>query len=804
MSSIPASAQFFIDGLNKIKNIKFKWGEKSRKAHLELDKKRKVLPEPCSKKMKDLFQTMLDKVDYEKLSTLVSMEFYNMDIMNTMKCLIHSVLESEQDFIDYIKNPNVLGIGGSKQDTLLVFFSALMNGKNRVLAFKYDGEDTLEEGMTGLLALNSLRSVIPTFSWIYGFTKCNLPIFKKENNKYQIVMACNHTVEFNNKDYIGMISEYIEGPTLEDYTKAPSDIRVKETNGKELLSAILTLLYSLKYANQRFEYVHWDLHTKNVLMRKLQNKDSYIYLPDSDEYLWVGDHLATIIDYGFSSFRDKDGEIISRFQRPDLGINPEVSHSPLNDFLKLINGLLYITANNHNKFPSKESNEKLNAVKRLYTMFTGIQNMNDMVEFYKMIAPVYHIFPNHSSTYNIDKFTKYTIDDLIQEIKNMDKTLVVKKKPSVVLSCEKSICLSEDMIESVVMTKSQILTMKEASQMIRRTKGLESSDDRKKLERFVVNYLDELFLKMDKYENVKPEVQLNMIYLFNDLRLIDQALVKLEEIAFKLKDKKLENRIESYKKTLNEWTDIFRSSAIESLDKYDDVLIDKLYGPMKQKFNLVSTLKDNIKSGKGRAKKEDEEEMDIVDITESPIQYSKKKSPQRKQTSSRGKEEVEEGEILEITDSPIMTTYKPPQIFIPGSTRKTPSSRKTLEKMYQDFESTIPLEESMRQMTLGPVMEAEKSTKKRKSESPKSREYNFVVNLEDYERPLMGKKGKFIKTNLNKTKIENMYQFILSNKKIIDGNSQLKTDIIRKAEELKVIDNKYEKLIDQFISRLRI
>ena len=117
---------------------------KRKEIHKFLIQKLNAGLNPCSDRMKKIYLQFLDHINYDELTKLVSKEFYNIQVMKTMTCIVNSVLTSEQDYIDYLTNPNVLKID-SKKLNLLVFFTAFLTGKERILAFKYDREDTLED-----------------------------------------------------------------------------------------------------------------------------------------------------------------------------------------------------------------------------------------------------------------------------------------------------------------------------------------------------------------------------------------------------------------------------------------------------------------------------------------------------------------------------------------------------------------------------------------------------------------------------------------------------------------------------------
>lgn len=819
--------EYYNETLSVLKNSKFPdFKKKGEEVHKYLIEQWKKYPDPCSDRMKNIYLKFLDHIDYEKLSTLVTKQFYNIELMETMTCLVNSVLTSEQDYIDYLTNPTLLKIDPKKLD-LLVFFTAFLNGKDKILTFKYDKENTLEEGMVGLLALNSIRSTIPTFAWIYGFTKCNLPIFTKSGNKYEVVTACRKSVEFGKKDYIGMISEYIKGPTLIDYVKTPQGVNVREVTVKEVLSSLLTILYSLKYANEKFKYVHWDLHQNNVLMRELDSNDSYIYLPDMDEYLWVGKYLATIIDYGLSSF-EYEGEIISKYEFSEYGINPELSTSPLNDFFKLINSLYPITLNDYNKNKTNQiAKDKFKTIQEIYGLFLGTNNANDIFEVEEKSGKNYAIFPN-APKYTIDDFVKKVsknitnIDDIILAVKNISKkqnlNLITKNKPAIVLSCDKTVCIQEAMMEQILMIKNEPIVLQEAKILSSR---LDESDkdyqkDKKILDKFLIDYLDNIYARVNKYINVKPSVNVDMIYLFNDLRLMENQLKILDTIVTETQNRELFDRIQKQKDIIYKLVnDIYISVEKNLKDKSID-------------YHMTTYKPESVKTASYLQLQSDFD--DLINTSKNPPYIPPPKSklpvdplfvPVRQQTAKKSltPESKKEDIVFEIEPSQDVMPSKSTQpsedvsIFMPRkSTRKieqpllrAPSERlksgsSKSERPKSELISSIPLpQREGSSLTMGSSVPVGK-----KESSPESRKNLFVSQLKKYERLLEGQKGTFIKSNLGKTKVKNMYEFVVQNKNVVDSDLRLKADIKKKMELIKNLNDEYIELIDGYMKRLNI
>jgi hypothetical protein len=805
--------------------------EKQKQIHQFLIKKLETgMDNPCSDRMKKIYLQFLDHINYDELTKLVSKEFYNIEVMKTMSCFIHSVLDSEQDYIDYLTRPNVLKF--KDKTNLLVFFTAFLTGKERILAFKYDNEDTLEEGMVGLLGVNSLRAIIPTFAWIYGFTKCNLPVFTKSGNKYEIVTACQQKVGYGKKDYIGMISEYVNGPTLIDYIRTPQSVNVKESGLKELLSALLTILYSLKYANEKMKYVHWDLHQNNVLMRELNVNNAYIYLPDENEYLWVGSHLATIIDYGLSSF-EYEGKNISRYAYPQYGINPELSTSPLNDFFKLINSLYSITFNDYLKNKTNRfAMEKFKVVLKIYGYFLGTNDSNEMAEVNEAANKTFSIFPN-APNYTISDFVKnigsnVTLDDIIKMIKNWTENyhlnLFTQNKPTTVLSCDTGACLDEFMIEKVIMSREQPLSLQEAVLLSSRLKNGNPKDQKYQkekniLDNFLIDYVDKIYNIVQSYLVQQPNVSVDMIYLFNDLRLMEHQLKVLEIIMKDSDNKELLVRIQKQKeviyKLVNEIYDHVEKSLKDKASDYNQTTYKPMSVENSSYLLLQNAFEDLAIKAKNAPKKEEKVRQEQKQEQKQGQKQGQKQeelflypeSP-KKGKISKGEKKQEELKIEEISEVPIPksqpSTKQPGKsrshissIVIPVPVQGPVSSRmstRSSTRSQGEMPSSIPLPPKQANIpTLGSSLPVESSSKNL-----------FVIQLKKYEQLLNGQKGVFIKSNLRKGKVQNMYNFVLENKDLVNADPLLKSDIKKKMEWIKNLDSNYEEMIDQYMKQLNL
>lgn len=710
----------------------------------------------CSPELQTLIQKSLHLLNPEKISDLVKTQFYNPDIMKTMSCLVMSLLDDEFGYMEMLNQSQVLKL--VNKDHMIIFFSHFFQGKNKVLTFKYDQDDIIHEGFIGLLALNKMREVIPTFAWTYGFTSCNLPIFSQKKGKDIIVTACNQKVKQMNKDYIGLITEYVKGDTLTKFIKSPN------INDRYLVSSLLTICYSLKYASEMFYYTHWDLHTDNILMRELDTNDNYIYLPNEKKYLWVGNKLATIIDYGFNSAK-VDNRLFGHL-RPDLGINPLISRSPLNDIFKLFihmykNFLAYYFKNKND--PKRK--QVLKSFQSIYFELVGAKDTNELQDFNNLLLyQNYAIFPNQrvSSNQNDDitvvKFLTKSFVQLIDGLEKLIPNLIVNQKPKNVLSCVEQNCLSEKQIFDQIFRG---LTF-ETSLKLLIPDILNKKEDLEIIKQILIKYLDEIFQSTQKYENIPTDYNLDTIYSFNELRIAEEKIDKIIKIT------QNQNLKDIYKRALNQKEIIKKiilsiyDNSIDAISDFKDDFEKDIKAPSDQKdiqrrslIQIFTKTKDKLESLPKIFKQEEaqEAEQEAEQVAED--------------------KQLEEGEIMEedIENIPLTKLKRKPE--------------KQLSKSQQQIQKR----------------KTEVVPKKRKSKSIAYTQATpddvkrFVTTLESLKQ----------KANSGRKSIksyEEVMKYLVQNSNIMNMNPQFKKGVVNNLKEHIKSADKYAKVSKKYYEKL--
>lgn len=147
----------------------------------------------------------------------------------------------------------------------------------------YMSQDLSHEYYCGLL-LNELRREIPNFCMVLSLFGCSVPVITSDGDKSKMLSMFDKIEDKKNH----IVMELIE-----------SAARVESLSLPNAALIILQLIYSLNKAS-RFKFTHWDLHTKNVVLRR--GKGFCAYTTEVGTEFVDCSLIATIIDYGTAHF----------------------------------------------------------------------------------------------------------------------------------------------------------------------------------------------------------------------------------------------------------------------------------------------------------------------------------------------------------------------------------------------------------------------------------------------------------------------------------------------------------------------
>lgn len=274
------------DGQKKIQE----WRNKIR----ELEERYVLSSQVCSLNKLNYDLDHLPDVNYLELKDLISNKFYDPVVMKDILCLSNSLFFMQPNQIGAV-SPNqrihnwlqdLKQIGAESVEGYAI--KASFDKAKDIFVLKAprsERTDLLHELVVGL-KLNQVRSYVPNFAYVFGGFQCTPPgIYNKE-----VFSWCNTQrfeikyIMYENIQPSISLSEYIKGCTFEQW-----------------LGAYLQILYALMVADELVDFTHYDLHTENVLLRKLDRIVDIPYTIEDNSTVYINTNvIATIIDYGFS------------------------------------------------------------------------------------------------------------------------------------------------------------------------------------------------------------------------------------------------------------------------------------------------------------------------------------------------------------------------------------------------------------------------------------------------------------------------------------------------------------------------
>lgn len=254
----------------------------------------------------------INNLHAEEFKTLGVTQLQNPVAMETIACTIDSLFYTSPYDIGslYLNNRIRLYLHNLRQMN-----DDSLNGISMVADFDKAGDmfvlkvaknelhdDLLHELVIGLYGVNKLRRYIPNFAYVYGGFKCSPPLIDPQTKK--VVSWC-----LNNQNAVNyVLYEYINpAVSFEDYLKTCSGI--------QFLNVYVQIMYALRLGLKLINFSHYDLHHKNVLLRKLINIQGPFQIAYETErgveYI-VTDLIPTIIDYGYSHIQLEDGQHLGK------------------------------------------------------------------------------------------------------------------------------------------------------------------------------------------------------------------------------------------------------------------------------------------------------------------------------------------------------------------------------------------------------------------------------------------------------------------------------------------------------------
>jgi hypothetical protein len=270
-----------------------------------------------------------ESIDSEKYisqndTSIIPYKLQELSLMGSNKIYLSSIpgsLENNEKIIEWFRNFRFLCI---EHKTYKEFSEYIHKFKSYI--FEKDGfiiktpkidleenipeeklDSLVHEAFIGIYALNSLRKKgIPNFAYIYSAYDTSYPLYNAVEKKIYSHQKDNDT---SNQVFCFLYEDISYSHTLFD--------ACKNSNFEVILGFYLQILFALKSASNYFDYAHYDLHSKNVLIRNIVNDYFDIeYDIEDGKKVWIRSQsgsVATIVDYSTSYIALKADEKITNF-----------------------------------------------------------------------------------------------------------------------------------------------------------------------------------------------------------------------------------------------------------------------------------------------------------------------------------------------------------------------------------------------------------------------------------------------------------------------------------------------------------
>ena len=173
----------------------------------------------------------------------------------------------------------------------------------------------LHEAVVGAI-LNSLRGELPNFAYFFTTFGCDAPNLVDGDWRWCVFDGENPA------PYV--VQEYLGSTTLTDI--------ILEISVDEINRIIVHLLMTLWVAGDRLGFTHNDLHSSNVMIRKISSPEQFVFDVGAPLYL-VNDLIPCLIDFGFSRVAYQGTTFYSHMTMDDMNAH---RYFPARDVFNLV------------------------------------------------------------------------------------------------------------------------------------------------------------------------------------------------------------------------------------------------------------------------------------------------------------------------------------------------------------------------------------------------------------------------------------------------------------------------------------
>lgn len=265
------------------------------------------------------------------------------------------------------------------------------------------------------LDLNELRDTIPNFVGTIGSFKCNIAS--------NITKPCSIFNKKYERDYL--LLEYINGKSLLNVSQN------KEISDDEYQKIILQTILAINIAYEEKEFVHYDLHMKNIMIEKLPEPIKINY----GFYNIYSSYIPRIIDFGRSYTKNVGG-----YEYVTCGVHPIKNNQ--HDIIYLLYTINKYMKRNINKY--QQLRKRFHIYHQLRINFGMDPDLTeDACKLSKMVYDKQIIFPEFKRLSNDELYKLYPY------IINKDENLPIKASEYIDIQSSFSCSLIEDDNQSI-------------------------------------------------------------------------------------------------------------------------------------------------------------------------------------------------------------------------------------------------------------------------------------------------------------------------------------------------------------------
>ena len=165
--------------------------------------------------------------------------------------------------------------------------------------------DLIREYFVGIMGVNNLRYILPTFVYTLGAFRCSAPPEVNDESSSEDSSMLREEItlceDAGEGDSVYVIYENIPGKTLIDML---SD---EEINFTQFVRILAQVALSLEVAQRHIRFTHYDLHPGNIMIREDEEKGfAYNVCLDESTYQITDTQMPVIIDLGNATIYKKE------------------------------------------------------------------------------------------------------------------------------------------------------------------------------------------------------------------------------------------------------------------------------------------------------------------------------------------------------------------------------------------------------------------------------------------------------------------------------------------------------------------